>query len=260
MGETMQILVTNDDGVNAEGLLALIRELEAVAEVVVVAPDRERSAIGHSLTFFHPLRVQKIRENSGCTIFSTNGTPSDCVILALFELMDKKPDLIVSGINRGPNLGDDISYSGTVSAVLEGMLHGIPGFAVSLAAYDHCDYSFAAKFARKLLLCLQSNSLPPRTFLNVNVPNIREDEIAGVAITRQGSTTYRQRLDRRVDPRGHPYYWIGGTIPEGDLEEGTDFLAIARKQISITPVHRDFTNREAVKELSSWKALLEREL
>lgn len=255
----MHILVTNDDGVDAPGIRALSAEIAKIAKVTVVAPDRERSAAGHSLTFFDPLRVWPIRETNNCRIYASNGSPSDCVLLAL-DLMVKRPDFIIAGINRGGNLGDDITYSGTVSAVMEGVLHGIPGFAVSLNAFslnasEHSDYTFAAKCAKVLAQQLVHRKFPPLSFLNVNVPNIPEEDIKGIAITRQGHSIYRERLEKRMDPRGRTYYWVGGELPLGKEEEGTDFKALADGMISITPLHLDLTHHQWINELTEWNLI-----
>lgn len=247
----MHILLTNDDGVEAPGLSALLTEITKIAQVTVVAPDRERSAAGHSITFFDPLRVWTIKETDRYRMFSTNGSPSDCVLLAL-DLIGGRPDFMISGVNRGGNLGDDITYSGTVSAVMEGVLHGIPGFAVSLVAYEHCDYTVAARCARVLGEQLVGRVFPPLTFLNVNVPHVPEEEIRGVAVTRQGHSIYRERLEKRLDPRGRTYYWVGGEMPLGREEEGTDFKAVADRKISITPLHLDLTHHQWMEELNGW--------
>lgn len=252
----MHVLITNDDGIYAEGLKVLIRELRKIAEVTVVAPDRERSAIGHSLTCFEPLRVQKIKVYKKCQIYSSTGTPSDCIILALYDILSVQPDLIISGINRGGNLGNDIIYSGTVAAVVEGLLHEIPGFAISLVAYENCYYDFAARFACKLAQVLMVKQLPEKTLLNVNVPNIKEEKIRGVEITYQGQSIYRNKLEKRIDPRGQVYYWIGGDKPQGRLEDGSDFKAIVENKVAITPLQLDLTNYRLINELKGWKLVV----
>lgn len=247
----MHILLTNDDGVDAPGIRALLTEISKIATVTLVAPDRERSAAGHSLTFFDPLRVWTIRETEQYTIYSSNGSPSDCVLLAL-DIIQGSPDFIIAGINRGGNMGDDITYSGTVSAVMEGVLHGIPGFAISLNTFEHGDYSVAARFARVLAGQVVGKTFPPLTLLNVNVPHVPEEDIRGVAITRQGHSIYRERLEKRMDPRGRTYYWVGGEMPLGKEEDGTDFKAVANRMISITPLQLDLTHHKWLDELHSW--------
>jgi 5'-nucleotidase len=249
----MHILLTNDDGVFSPGLAALINELKKIAKITVVAPDRERSATGHSLTFFYPLRVHKIKESKNLCIFASDGTPTDCILLGIHDVLEQRPDLVISGINRGGNLGDDITYSGTVSAALEGVIQGVPAFAISVAAFENVYYDYAAAFARKLALNIIKHGLPPRTILNVNVPNLPPEEIKGHCITCQGDTTYEQRVLKRMDPRGVEYYWIAGSIPTGEPQPLTDFKAIAEHKISITPLHLDMTNFKAFKELEGWK-------
>ena len=253
MRTAMRILVSNDDGVGSDGLHHLVEALLPLGHVTVVAPDRERSAVGHSLTFFHPLRVHRLRESEGCVVYSTDGTPSDCVLLGLYELMPHPPDLVVSGINRGANLGDDITYSGTVSAAMEGLIHGVPSFAVSLAAFEapfHWETAgvAAARVARSLL----EHGLPPRTLLNVNVPNVPTESLKGYVATVQGSSIYSQSVVKRADPRGRLYYWVTGEFPRGEPVEGSDFEAVMSRHVSITPIQLDLTNREFVSRLQDW--------
>lgn len=249
----MEVLITNDDGIFAEGLDALVKAIRKIGRVTVVAPEEERSAAGHSLTFFKPLRVRAVKDDhKGFRMFATTGTPSDCVLLALYDIMPRKPDLVISGINRGANMGDDITYSGTVSAAMEGVIHGIPSFSISLAAYQKCNYSVAAKFSAQLARMMSKMKLPPYTLLNVNVPSLPEQKIKGIALTRQGRTTYRDRLEKRVDPRGMAYYWIAGESPEGDSETGTDWERVADGYISVTPLQLDLTHHALLKELHTW--------
>ena len=249
----MRILVSNDDGVHSEGLEHLIRALLPLGHVTVVAPDRERSAVGHSLTFFHPLRVHRLRQDEGCVVYSSTGTPSDCILLGLYELMPERPHLVVSGINRGANLGDDITYSGTVSAAMEGLIHGIPAFAISLAGSDGTlHWETAAGAAARVAQSLWHHGLPPRTFLNVNVPNVPPDDLKGFQATIQGSTIYSQNVVKRADPRGKLYYWVTGEIPRGEPVEGTDFEAVMSGHVSITPIQLDLTNREFISRLETW--------
>ncbi|MFH0801171.1 MAG: 5'/3'-nucleotidase SurE [bacterium] len=252
----MHFLVTNDDGVFAEGLTALVRELRKIAKVTVVAPDRERSAVGHALTFFDPIRVQKIREEKRVKVYSCDGTPSDCVLLGIYSLMDERPDLVVSGINKGGNLGDDITYSGTVSAAMEGIIHGVPSFAVSVASFQDVRFDVAARWARIIAGKIMREGLPPRTFLNVNVPNLPAEEIKGFSITRQGRSIYEQRVLKRFDPRGTEYYWLTGELPTGEPEDGTDFEAVFRGFVSITPVHLCLTDFSQMERLKKWNLTL----
>ncbi len=249
----MRLLVTNDDGINSPGLEALVESLQVLGHVTVVAPDRERSAVGHALTFHSPLRVRELPGQERVTRFVTDGTPTDCVLLALYCLMPEKPDLLFSGINRGANLGDDITYSGTVSAAMEGLIHGIPSIAVSQVGHAPVHYATAASFAARLAGQLARNvSMPQRTFLNVNVPDLPTPEIKGVQVTRQGHSIYDQQIVRRVDPRGRDYYWVTGAMPTGRPEEGTDFMAIHQDCISVTPVQTNMTNHELIDEIRGW--------
>jgi len=250
---TMNIFVTNDDGVFAQGLRELVRELKKIGRVVVVAPDRERSAIGHAVTFFDPLRLHKLEESRRCVIYSSTGTPTDCILLGLHHVMKKrKPDLVVTGINIGPNMGDDITYSGTVSSAMEGALSGIPTMAVSIASFNNPHFPTAAAIAAKLAPVVVENGLEPRTFLNVNVPSVPLDEIKGIEITCQGQSRYIQQFEEKYDPRGRAYYWFANNLPEGIAEEGTDFYAIRRNYVSVTPLQLNLTCRRTMTALKEW--------
>ena len=250
----MKILITNDDGIYSEGLLALKNELHQVGDVVVVAPDRPRSASGHSITLHKPLRVEQVTLRDGEMGYATNGTPSDCVSLGLLDVAGGPVDLVVSGINRGPNLGWDLTYSGTVSAAMEAAVMGVQSFAISVASYETvAGYDFAAKYAAFLAGILSKNALPPSIFLNVNVPGVPADEIKGVEITRQGKRHYSGRIEKRVDPMGRAYYWLGGDLPQDELEEGTDVKAVADDKVSVTPVHLDLTGYAALDLVKNWK-------
>ncbi len=249
----MNILVTNDDGVFADGLLALKKALDRVANVFVVAPDRPRSACGHSITLHKPLRAEKVVLEDGSPAYASNGTPSDCVTLALLGVLTEPIDLVVSGINHGPNLGWDLTYSGTVSAAMEGAILGITSFAMSVTSVEpKVDYTAAADFATELAILLERNKLPDSTLLNVNVPAKPISEITGIKVTRQGKRRYTGQLQRRTDPMGRDYYWLGGDLPEDDLEEGTDVKAIAEGNISITPVHLDLTDMNSIRTIEGW--------
>lgn len=249
----MRILLTNDDGVHAEGILALAQVLRPFAEVVIVAPDRPRSASGHSITLHKPLRANHVTLQDGTPALATNGTPSDCVALAIRQLLDERPELIISGINKGPNLGLDLTYSGTVSAAMEGAILGVPSFAISVASYaDPLSYEPAAAFAAQLARELQQRRLPPFTLLNVNVPGLSQAEIAGTQVTRLGRRHYPERVEKRTDPFGRDYYWLGGEPPTDELEEGTDVKAIADGYISVTPVHLDLTQYTLIPEVRRW--------
>jgi len=253
MTNKTNILVTNDDGIHAEGLFALAKALAKVGNIHIVAPDRARSACGHSITLHKPLRLNKVRLPDGTHAFSTNGTPSDCVTLGVFDAVKTKIDLVVSGINWGPNLGWDLTYSGTVSAAMEATIMGIPAIAVSVASYEEdVSYDVAAEFSAYLAGVLLSHQLPPDTLLNVNVPNLPADQISGIEVTTQGRRRYSGKIDKRLDPMGRAYYWLGGDSAIDELEEGTDVKAVADDKISVTPVHLDLTGYPALDELRSW--------
>jgi 5'-nucleotidase len=249
----MKILLTNDDGIFSEGIQVLKRELTKIGEVVVIAPECERSAVGHSLTLHKPLRIKPIfikDENFG---YAVNGTPTDCVVLGLkFIFKKKKPDLIISGINRGANLGGDLTYSGTVSAAMEGAIHKIPSFAVSIASREAKDFSFASKFSRELAKIVAKNKLPPFSFLNINIPAVKEEEIKGIEITYQSDRCYIGTVEERKDPRGKYYYWIGGTFPKNKAKKGTDVYAIINNKISITPIQLNLTNYKLYEKIKKW--------
>jgi 5'-nucleotidase len=245
----MKILVTNDDGVSSEGLRTLAQTVETLGEVYVVAPDRERSATAHSLTLHRPLRVEAISPR----VYAVDGTPVDCINLAVYGILENHPDLVISGINNGPNLGEDLVYSGTVSAAFEATFLGIPAFAISLAARKDFQYQVAADFALKVATYIIQGELPQDTFLNINVPNVGHDEIRSYKITHQGKRVFADAVVEKVDPRGKKYYWIGGGDQGFQEIEGTDFHAIANHYISITPLCVDLTNRSVMRELGEWK-------
>ena len=249
----MKILVTNDDGVHAEGLMVLKTALDKVAEVFVVAPDRPRSACGHSITLHKPLRAERVVLKDGSHAYASNGTPSDCVSLGLLGIIDDPVDLVVSGINHGPNLGWDLTYSGTVSAAMEGAIIGVSSIAISVASLaSGIDYSVAAHFAVDLATLLNEHKLTESTHLNVNVPPLAASEIKGVKIARQGKRRYTGQLEKRTDPMGRDYYWLGGDPPTDVFEEGTDVNAVADDYISITPVHLDLTDYASIDSVRGW--------
>jgi 5'-nucleotidase len=253
----MHILVTNDDGVQAPGLLALAQAMKKLGKVTVFAPDRNWSASGHVKTMDRPLRVRETTLADGTPAFTSDGAPSDCVALPLLGLLDDKVDLVVSGINPNANLGHDVTYSGTVTAAMEAVIDGIPGIAVSLDSPENhkgkLDYSVAASVARHVVKRVIKDGLPKGVVLNVNVPYLREPELKGYMVTRQGLRVYRDELDRRLDPRGKPYYWIGGQSPTGVDEPGTDFGALRAGYVSITPLQLDLTHHKMMDELKKWK-------
>lgn len=243
------ILVSNDDGIHAEGLKCLSSALRDIANVVVVAPDYERSASSHSLTLHRPLRIVERAEN----VYTTNGTPTDCVMLGVMEVLKQKPDLVVSGINHGPNIGDDIHYSGTVAAAREAGLLGIPSFAISLATFEHFEFKPAARFAVKLAEQVLRHSLPSDIMLNVNVPNGSADEEFECEITSQGKRTYGDHIIKKEDPRGKAYYWLGGGELGFQSIPGSDCDAISAGKIAVTPLKINQTDHVMLDRLKSWK-------
>ena len=245
----MKILVTNDDGINAVGLHHLAKAMSELGEVAIVAPDRERSAVSHALTLHHPLRAL----SHGDRCFSVDGTPTDCVNLGIHSLLEFTPDLIVSGINRGANIGDDVTYSGTVAAALEATLMGIPAIAVSLVtsgAGEH--YSSAALVALRVARQVMLQGLPADTFLNVNVPDLPSEQLLPPLITCQGKRRYEGLIVDKVDPRGRNYYWIGTADLAFHDIAGSDYHAVSRGHVSITPLHPDLTNHSSIAQLSCW--------
>lgn len=250
----MTILVTNDDGVNSGGLRVLSEAMSTVGEVLIVAPDQERSAAGHSLTLNHPLRMRELDEG----IFSVCGTPTDCVLMAVHAILNKKPDLLISGINQGPNLGDDVTYSGTVAAALEGALLSIPSVAISLVSESESHLGTAASFARLLAQHLTSAHLPAGVLLNVNVPGLSREDTKGIEITRLGRRTYGDVIFEARDPDGEICYWIRKSQPNWEERgEGTDFAAVQAGRISITPILMDVTDHSSIIRLSDWGRNLE---
>jgi 5'-nucleotidase len=246
MAASPLILVSNDDGIHSAGLAALAEAMGEVGEVVVVAPDREQSASSHALTLHRPLRLDEIATGR----WMVDGTPTDCVNLGVNGLVSRRPDLLVSGINKGANLGDDVTYSGTVSAAMEGTLLGIPSIAVSLIGRGTFDFAVAAAFARRLAERVLAKGLPSDTLLNVNVPQPDGGApLRGVRLTRMGRRRYGDAVVEKTDPRGRKYYWIGGEELDFVKEEGTDFHAVDEGFISVTPIHLDLTNYASLEAL-----------
>jgi 5'-nucleotidase len=245
------ILVTNDDGIYSEGIKILAESLSSLGTIWIVAPQHEQSAVGHSLTLHRPLRVHEIGERK----LAVDGTPTDCVCLAVNGLLDKKPDLLVSGINRGGNMGDDITYSGTVSAAWEGTLLGIPSFSISTLPDSQEVYNFkpAAEFAGRMARAILKYGLPLNTLLNVNVPNTNGVPISQYKFTRQGRRIFGDSIVEKTDPRGKKYYWIGGTDLGFENIPDSDLLAIHQKCISITPILLDLTNYASIEDLLTWE-------
>lgn len=244
----MTILVTNDDGIDSPGLQILAETLEVLGRVYVVAPDKECSAMAHSLSLHRPLKVEQVREN----YFAVDGTPADCVNLAVCCLLPERPKLIASGINKGGNMGEDITYSGTVSAAFEGAFYGIPSFAISLASKGDFKFKTAASFAQRVARFILKNGLPKDTFLNINVPNLDEDGVKSYRITRQGRRVYGNAVVEEVDPIGQRCYWIRGHRGFESME-GTDFEAVSSHHVSITPLHLDLTDHSSMEKMRKWE-------
>jgi 5'-nucleotidase len=248
------ILVTNDDGVDSPGLSALALALRKVEDVCVIAPNRNWTAAGHTKTLDRPLRVMSLTlPGTRMQAFSSDGSPSDCVALAFLGLAPERPRLVVSGINTGPNMGSDITYSGTVSAAMEAVVSGVPAIAVSLADYLDWDFAYAAAFAARLAKRVLREGLESDVLLNVNVPRGRRRDIHGVQVTRLGRREYNDELIKRQDPFGRDYYWIGGAPPGGAGEPGTDLHAVGAGYVSVTPVQLDLTNHALIEHIASWK-------
>jgi len=246
------ILVTNDDGVHSHGIIALFRAMKELGDAYIVAPDRERSAVSHALTMHKPLKVEKLRDN----VYAVNGTPTDCVAIGANKILPEKPALIASGINQGGNVGDDITYSGTVSAAIEGTIMGIPSFAVSIVGEKIFHFDTAAYYSLEVAKYILEKSLPYDTLLNVNLPNVGKEDVHGVKFTRQGKRIYDSDIQETYDPRGEKHFWIGGGTPYWEHGEDTDIQAVQKGYVSITPIHLDLTNYNAMELLKeTWKIL-----
>ncbi len=244
----MRILVSNDDGVSALGIQVLACELSSIANLEVIAPDRNRSGASNSLTLSHPLRVRPLDNG----YYSVEGTPTDCVHLALTGFFETTFDMVVTGINHGGNLGDDILYSGTVAAAMEGRFLGLPAIAVSMVGSNIQHFETAAKIVRDIVFKLQTHYLPSQTILNVNVPDLPLDQIKGIQVTRLGARHRAEPAIKKHDPRGHPIYWVGPPGLEADAGPGTDFFAINQSYVSITPLHLDMTNYKIFDQVAAW--------
>jgi 5'-nucleotidase len=256
----MYILITNDDGIHAPGLLALVQVFRSLVEVTVLAPDRNWSASGHVKTMHRPLRVWETQLSDGTPALTTDGAPSDCVAIAILGMVEQPIDLVVSGINPNANVGNDVTYSGTVTAAMEAAISGLPGFAYSIdSPSDHqgaTDYSTAAEVAVSVARQVLSKPLPEKFILNVNIPYCSQVDIRGIAVTRQGLRIYRDALVEREDPRMRKYYWIGGKAPTGIAEPGTDFWALANNFISFTPPTLDLTDAHMLPTCECWELKL----
>lgn len=249
----MRILLTNDDGIHSQGLMVLKEALESLGEVYVVAPEGERTAVSHALTLRCPVRLWEVGEG----IWATDGTPADCVHLALHVVLGGKPDLVVSGPNNGPNMGEEVFYSGTVAAALEAAFMGIPAVAISMATRRDHRYETAARVALKVIERLRRCPLPPRIALNVNVPNLPMESLKGFKVTRLAHRVFPNRIQEGRDPRGGKYYWIGGPEPEFLQEVGTDAFAVSQGYVSLTPLKADLTAYGELEKMVGWEGPIE---
>jgi len=250
----MKILLTNDDGIYAEGIRALYLALAELGDLTVVAPDAERSAVGHAITLSDPLRVKEVNRGGKFFGYAVTGTPADCVKIAIRAILKERPDIVVSGINLGPNVGYSVLYSGTVSGATEGAILGIPSIAISLGTFEKPDYSYAAKFAKKMVtLVMENKGLPQGTLLNINIPAVPQDRIKGVRIVKQSKRAIEERFDKREDPRKRTYYWLTGEVIESDGMDDADIETLSNNYISITPIHCDMTDYEFMSILKEWK-------
>ncbi len=251
-----RILVTNDDGIELRGLAALAAALRALGEVVVIAPDRNQSAVGHLKTMWRPLRVRERTLADGSPGLSVDGSPSDAVSLAFLGIVPGPFDLVAAGINLGANAGDDITYSGTVSAAMEGVINGCPSMAVSHEDYAASDFRLAAAAAVMVARAILARGLEAGQLLNVNIPAVAPEACEGIEVTRLGKRVYQDELVRREDPRGVPYYWFGGLPPTGEAVPGTDLWALVNRRVSITPIHLDLTSERMLERLRGWQLRL----
>ena len=248
----MKILVTNDDGIYSSGISALVDALKEIAEVIVVAPSEEQSAVGHGITMKYPLRVTKYFKNGNFFGYAVEGTPADCVKMGIRNIMGESPDLVISGINHGSNTAINIIYSGTVSAAREASIMDVPAIAISITSHDAKDFRYAGKIAKMLALKVKEHDLPNGTLLNVNVPNFPEEEIAGILVTEQSKAKWDDIYEKRTDPFGKDYYWLTGKLVEVENEKQSDQLAIKNKFVSVNPIHFDLTDYETFKKMKSW--------
>jgi len=249
------ILLTNDDGIESEGIYSLYRVLEEESnfDIRVIAPDKESSASGHAITVFRPISVRKEYREGKLFGYAVDGTPADCVKIANSDILERTPDLLISGINRGANVGENIIYSGTVSAATEGTTLGITSMAVSVDNLVNPEFNYAASFAKKVALrILENGGLPAKTLLNINIPDVPENEIKGVVITRQSNARVKDKFIKRVDPRGRDYYWMDGEFKGETVDMETDYCAIKSNYISITPIHYDMTEYGAIDYFKKW--------
>jgi 5'-nucleotidase len=248
----MKILITNDDGIHSEGIYRLKLALEKIADIIVVAPATEQSAVGHAITISDPLRVTSVEKDGKFFGHAVNGTPADCVKIGISCLMKENPDIVVSGINLGPNTATNIIYSGTVSAAAEAVIMGIPSIALSLASFTIHEYDYTCKLAVEIVKKVFENGLQEGTLLNVNVPALKEDEVEGIVITRQGKGRYVEFYEKRVDPFNRTYYWLSGKRMMSDSDNDIDDVVVSQNKVSITPVSYELTNMDMFQKLKSW--------
>jgi 5'-nucleotidase len=249
----LTILLTNDDGIHAPGLWALHRALKSEHHAIVVAPERERSAVGHGITLHKPLRAYKVTLNAGEEGWAVTGTPADCVKLSMVELLEQRPDLVISGINPGANVGVNLNYSGTVAAAKEAALYGVPALAVSIQSSEDPHFDDAAGFVARLVPMVRDKGLPSGVFLNINIPNLPMDAVAGVKVTRQGCDLYDEYFEKRRDPRNRVYYWQGYESQPTYTQDNADGAVLAQKFITITPVRCDMTDYSMMEQLHAWE-------
>jgi 5'-nucleotidase len=248
----LNILISNDDGIDAPGIYALVQEVKKIADVTVIAPDKQQSAVGHAITMNYPLRAVPFRKNNEFFGYAVEGTPADAIKLGVKFLMKTKPDMIISGVNHGANTAISIIYSGTVSAATEGTILGIPSIAVSLTTYEEADFSYAAKFAARLALLVAEKGLPEGTLLNVNVPPVPEHQIRGVRLTKQGRSKWDDTFEVRRDPANREYFWLTGSLEVTDQDEDADQVAVQNQYVSITPIRYDLTDHRTLEAMASW--------
>lgn len=250
----MRILLANDDGVNAPGIHAFRDALTEIGEVVVVAPETEMSAVGHAITLTTPLRVREIDAPDGSFFgYAVNGTPADCVKIAVRALMaDNPPDIVVSGVNQGPNVATNVIYSGTVSAATEGVILGFPSVAVSMNSFIRPDFTTAARRGAQVVAQVSKRGLPEGVLLNVNVPAVDDDEIVGTKVCRMGSSKFREEFEKRVDPRMNDYYWQGGAMVIADTDHDADIVWLEKGYVTVTPIHFDLTRHQFLDEVNGW--------
>lgn len=248
----MTILLTNDDGIAAPGLNALYNTISKFYPTEVVAPESEQSAVGHAITIYNPLRVKKFFHGDNFFGYAVNGTPADCVKIAIKAILKKPPQLVISGINLGANIGTNLIYSGTVSAATEATIFNIPSFAISLTTRIDPDFSFAAEFALKTAQLILKNGLPERTTININIPAVPKSKIAGVRVVKQGKSRVVERFDKRMDPAGNTYYWMAGEMKTDEEDDDADEGIIRKNMVSITPIHYDMTDYKAIDIIKKW--------